>query len=601
MTVTDTSAPTPTPTLSPRVPTLPIVTIEPWHESIDAVVAGSLFAVETRMRLAAASALSATGCAIHLDFIIDDRGQHLGVHPDELSALLTLTSPLTPIDVHVMCTVGADKISEPAKLEAQRVLSSLVGKRVSHVTVSRSTFIDQPQLIRRLQDSSVPVWVDLPPGDLARDLPVSADGVLVMLISPGTVAEANPACLDQVPALAQSWTVGVDGGITAALAIAAVTAGAQFVVSGRALLTPITDIHETIGINEITEIGEVMTSILPTTMRTSVLSGQRALTIEERDVPTPAAGDVLVHVAAVGVCGSDVHYFRHGRIGDFVVDGPLVLGHELSGTIVAVGDGVDEARVGQRVAIEPQKPCHRCRECRSGHYNLCPDMEFFATPPIDGAFTGYITIESEFAHAVPDSMSDEAAALLEPLSVAITAMRKAHVVPGSRVLIAGAGPIGIICAQTAKAFGAAEIIVSDLVPERRERALTFGATSVIDPAVIDIANAGLDVDAFIDASGAPRAVFAGIKAVRPAGYAVLVGLGNPEMNLPIEHIQNKEVWVTGIFRYTDTWPAGIHLVTSGQVDLDSLVTGRFDLDHVEDALESDLDPANLKSIVYPNK
>lgn len=343
-----------------------------------------------------------------------------------------------------------------------------------------------------------------------------------------------------------------------------------------------------------------MTTEVPETMRTSVLVGQRELIIAEREVPKAAQFEVLIRVAAVGVCGSDVHYFRHGRIGDFVVEKPLVLGHELSGTIVAVGLGVDPVRLGQRVAIEPQKPCHRCRECLGGHYNLCPNMEFYATPPIDGAFTGYVTIESEFAHAVPDSMSDEAAALLEPLSVAITAMRKAHIVPGSRVLIAGAGPIGIICAQTAKAFGAAEIIVSDLIPERRERALRYGATRVVDPAAVDVATAGLEVDAFIDASGAPRAVFSGIQAVRPSGYAVLVGLGNPEMTLPIEHIQNREVWVTGIFRYTDTWPAGIHLVTSGQVDLDSLVTGRFDLDHVEDALESDLDPASLKSIVYPN-
>jgi L-iditol 2-dehydrogenase len=344
-----------------------------------------------------------------------------------------------------------------------------------------------------------------------------------------------------------------------------------------------------------------MTAVLPDTMRTSVLTGERALSIEDRPLPAFQPDEVLVRVAAVGVCGSDVHYFRHGRIGDFVVDGPLVLGHELSGTIVAVGDGVDAGRVGQRVAVEPQKPCHRCRECEAGRYNLCPNMEFYATPPIDGAFTGYVAIQAEFAHPIPDSMSDEAAALLEPLSVAITTMRKAHIVPGSTVLIAGAGPIGIICAQTARAFGAAEVIVSDLVPERRERALKYGATRVIDPIETDVATAGLDVNAFIDASGSPRAVFSGIKAVRPAGFAVLVGLGNPEMTLPIEHIQNLEITVTGIFRYTDTWPAGIHLVSSGQIDLDSLVTGRFDLEHVEEALESDLDPTSLKSIVYPNK
>jgi L-iditol 2-dehydrogenase len=343
------------------------------------------------------------------------------------------------------------------------------------------------------------------------------------------------------------------------------------------------------------------TSTLPETMRTSVLVGTKNLTIENRELPDYGSDEVLVKIAAVGVCGSDVHYFRHGRIGDFVVDAPLVLGHEVSGTIVAVGDSVDPARVGQRVAIEPQRPCGKCRECRAGLYNLCPNMEFYATPPVDGAFAEYAVIQDAFAHAIPDNLSDEAAALLEPLSVAITTMRKAQIVPGSTVLIAGAGPIGIICAQTAKAFGAAEVIVTDLVAERRDRALKYGATRVIDPAEVDVANAGLDVNAFIDASGAPPAVTAGIKAVRPAGHVVLVGLGNPEMTLPVERIQNYEINVTGIFRYTNTWPAAIHLVASGMVDLDSLVTGRFGLGQVEEALESDQDPASLKSVVYPSK
>lgn len=338
---------------------------------------------------------------------------------------------------------------------------------------------------------------------------------------------------------------------------------------------------------------------LPTTMTASVLTGVKALTVEEVPLPPVAADEVLIKIAAIGVCGSDTHYYRHGRIGDFVVDGPLILGHECSGTIVAVGEEVPQSRVGERVAIEPQRNCRRCRECRAGRYNLCPNMEFYATPPIDGAFAEYAVIRTEFAHTVPDSLSDEAAALLEPLSVAITTMRKAGIVPGSSILIAGAGPIGIICAQAAKAFGASNIIVTDLVAERRERALRYGATRAIDPRETDIPTAGLDVNAFVDASGSPRAVFDGIKAVRPAGTAVLVGLGSSEMNLPIEHIQNLEITVTGIFRYTDTWPAAIHLVASGQVDLDSLVTGKFDLDHADQALESDTDPDSLKSIVYP--
>lgn len=341
------------------------------------------------------------------------------------------------------------------------------------------------------------------------------------------------------------------------------------------------------------------TASLPSTSRSSVLVRQLELTIEQRPLPPVPDLEVLIRVAAVGVCGSDVHYYRHGRIGDFVVESPLVLGHEVSGRIEAVGAGVPTSRIGQRVAIEPQRPCHHCRQCLAGRYNLCSSMEFYATPPIDGAFTEFVSIQAEFAHPIPDTLSDEAGALLEPLSVAIAAMRKARVVPGSRVLIAGAGPIGIICAQTAAAFGAAEVIVSDLVEERRTRALLYGATSVIDPTTQDVAASGLSVDAFIDASGSVRAVDSGIRAVGPAGVAVLVGLGHSTMTLPVEHIQNNEIIVTGVFRYTDTWPAAIHLVSTGRIDLDSLVTGRFDLEQVAQALDSDLDPASLKAIVYP--
>lgn len=334
---------------------------------------------------------------------------------------------------------------------------------------------------------------------------------------------------------------------------------------------------------------------LPERMRASVLTGAKALSFSDLPVPTAEAGQVLIKVAKVGVCGSDVHYYRHGRVGPYVVETPLILGHEVSGTIVDVGDGVSAERIGQRVAIEPQKPCRRCSQCMAGRYNLCPDMEFYATPPIDGAFCQYVAIESDFAHAVPDSMSDEAAALLEPLSVGIAAVRKAGVVPGSRVLIAGGGPIGVITAQVARAFGAAEVIVSDPVPNRRELALQFGATSVLDPMTED--STSLQVDAFIDACGVSAAVIAGLNSVRPAGVVVLVGIGAAEIPFPISSIMDRELVVTGIFRYTDTWPLAIHLVSSGQVDLDSLVTGRFSLDEVEAALNASENPTSLKSIV----
>lgn len=340
-----------------------------------------------------------------------------------------------------------------------------------------------------------------------------------------------------------------------------------------------------------------MSTEIPRTMRASVLTARSQVRLDERPVPVPADDEVLIKVASVGVCGSDVHYYREGRIGDFVVDAPLVLGHEVSGRIVAVGARVPENRIGERVAIEPQRPCRLCAQCTAGRYNLCPHMEFYATPPVDGAFQEYVTIQAPFAHPIPDSISGDVAALLEPLSVGIWASRKAEVVPGSRVLIAGAGPIGVIALQAAKAFGAAEVIVTDPVPERRAMAERYGATTTLDPVTEPVAELG--VDAFIDCSGATPAVRSGITAVRGAGTVVLVGMGADEIALPIPVIQARELKLTGVFRYTGTWPTAIHLVASRQVDLASLVTGRFDLDHAEDALNADLTAGSLKAVVQP--
>ena len=218
-------------------------------------------------------------------------------------------------------------------------------------------------------------------------------------------------------------------------------------------------------------------------MRAAVLVEPGRIEMEERPIPTPGAGDVLIRVSSVGVCGSDTHYYRHGRVGSFVVDAPLVLGHEAAGTIVGVGEGVNSSRIGQRVSIEPQRPDPDSEETRSGHYNLCPHMRFFATPPVDGAFCDYVTIGAGYAHPVSDSVSDDAAALCEPLSVGIAAVRKAGLDGGSRVLITGAGPIGIVLAQLARAYGATDIVVSDPDESRRAQAKQFGATAVLDPTV----------------------------------------------------------------------------------------------------------------------
>ncbi|MGE2833743.1 NAD(P)-dependent alcohol dehydrogenase [Mycobacterium sp. SMC-4] len=330
-------------------------------------------------------------------------------------------------------------------------------------------------------------------------------------------------------------------------------------------------------------------------MRAAVLVAPETIEMQERPVPTPQAGDVLVRVSSVGVCGSDTHYYRHGRLGSFVVESPLVLGHEAAGTIVGVGAGVDSARIGERVSIEPQRPDPDTEETRRGHYNLCPHMQFYATPPIDGAFCDYVTIGAGFAHPVPDTVSDDAAALCEPLSVGIAAIRKAGVGGGHRVFIAGAGPIGIVIAQLAHAYGATEIIVSDPDEARRRQVLGFGATSVLDPT--DGPPGDLGVDAFIDASGAPSAVSAGIRTVRPAGSVVLVGSGAETMELPTQVIQNRELVLTGIFRYANTWPTAIALIESKRVDVDAMVTARFPLEQAAEALNADRTPGSVKAVV----
>jgi L-iditol 2-dehydrogenase len=222
-------------------------------------------------------------------------------------------------------------------------------------------------------------------------------------------------------------------------------------------------------------------------------------------------------------------------------------------------------------------------------------MRFFATPPVDGAFCDYVTIGAAFAHPVPDSVSDDAAALCEPLSVGIAAVRKAGLTGGSRVLIAGAGPIGIVIAQLARAYGASEIVVSDPDESRREQARRFGATTVLDPTVDPID--ALGVDAFLDASGVPRAVADGIRAVRPAGTVVLVGSGAETMELPTQLIQNRELVLTGLFRYANTWPTAISLVETGRVDLDAMVTAHFPLEKAAEALDSDRTPGSVKTVV----
>jgi L-iditol 2-dehydrogenase len=331
--------------------------------------------------------------------------------------------------------------------------------------------------------------------------------------------------------------------------------------------------------------------------RAAVLHGIGDLRIEGRPMPVPGPDEVIVEVKSVGICGSDVHYYEHGRIGDHVVNSPMVLGHESSGVVIDAG-GSTTMRAGERVTVEPGVPCARCEQCRRGTYNLCPNVVFFATPPVDGALARYVAVHEAFAHPVPDSMSDDAAALIEPLSVGLWANRRAGTAIGSRVLVTGAGPIGVLCALSARAAGATWVGLADVHPARLTAAENFEVDDVID-AREHVDYAGFEPDVLLECSGAAPVVSAGIKALQPLGRAVLVGMGaSAEQTLPVSTIQNKELVVTGTFRYAHTYPDAIALVSGGRIDLDALVGARVPLAESEAALKmGHTDPSVLKAMV----
>jgi L-iditol 2-dehydrogenase len=323
--------------------------------------------------------------------------------------------------------------------------------------------------------------------------------------------------------------------------------------------------------------------------------------VETAAVPQPGPTQLLIEVKAVGICGSDVHYYEHGRIADFVVEQPLVLGHEASGVVKAVGAQVTDREIGIRVAMEPQETCGRCRQCTSGRYNLCPDVEFYATPPVHGAFAQYVVLEASRAHPIPDVLSDEAGALIEPLSVGIWANRKAGTEPGDRVLVTGAGPVGLLAADVARARGG-YVALSDTNAYRLQVAKDRGANAVIDVTAGTPREQLGEFDVVLECSGAASAVAGAFDAAAPAARVVLVGMGASSMELPIGLIQTRELLVSGVFRYANCYPAAIALAASGAVDLDSLVTAKFSLSEVPDALTAvHRDPHTLKPVVYPDR
>jgi L-iditol 2-dehydrogenase len=321
--------------------------------------------------------------------------------------------------------------------------------------------------------------------------------------------------------------------------------------------------------------------------------------LETRPLPSLGERDVLVEVHSVGVCGSDVHYYEHGRIGAFVVESPLVLGHEVSGIVVDRGPRATKHSLGRRVALEPGVPCGRCSECRHGRYNLCTDVRFFATPPVDGAFARYVAIHEDYAFMLPDDLSDDAGALLEPLSVGIWACRKGGVGLGDRVLVTGAGPIGILAMQVARAAGATTLVIADVNADRLARAAGLGASRAIDLNERRLEPDDGPFDVLLECTGSEALTQEAILTLRPAGSAVLVGMGpGLQAELPVAAMQAREITLVGTFRYANTYAIAIALAAAGRVELDGLVDARFPLEEVDRALRAGREnPALVKIVV----
>ncbi len=344
------------------------------------------------------------------------------------------------------------------------------------------------------------------------------------------------------------------------------------------------------------------------TMRAAVLHGVDDLRVE--DVPRPTITDpnqALVRVRSVGICGSDVHYFKRGRIGNFVVESPMILGHEAAGEIVEVGANVAHLQPGQRVAIEPGYPDRTCRFCREGRYNLCPDVTFLATPPVDGAFAELLAWPSDYLHPLPDSVSLDEGAMVEPLSVGIHAIRQTGLRPGQAVAIMGAGPIGLCTLAVALAAGATTAIITDSVPLRLQMAEQMGATHVLEVGPENVEQimaitGGDGVDVACECAGAVPAIATALQVTRSGGFVQLVGMpAETHPPVAIYELIGRELSVGGLFRYCNTYPAGISLIERGAVDVKPLVTHHFDLEQAPAAMAwvDENKETVIKAVVHP--
>ena len=327
-------------------------------------------------------------------------------------------------------------------------------------------------------------------------------------------------------------------------------------------------------------------------MKTAVMLGIGEMGFEERDIPQVKDDEVLVKLEYVGICGSDLHYYETGAIGDYVVEPPFVLGHEPGGTVVEVGKNVTHLKAGDRVALEPGKTCGHCEFCKTGRYNLCPDVVFFATPPVDGVFQEYVAHEADLCFKLPNNVSTLEGALIEPLAVGFHAAIQGDAHLGQKAVVMGAGCIGLVSMMALKARGVSEVYVVDIMEKRLKKALELGADGVINGAEENVEQKicqitdGRGVDLVIETAGTEITTRQAISIAKKGSNIVLVGYSKSgEMTLPMSLVLDKELTFKTVFRYRHIYPMAIEAVAQGKVNLKGIVTDIFDLDDVQKAMD----------------
>ncbi|RMD40282.1 hypothetical protein DV735_g4827, partial [Chaetothyriales sp. CBS 134920] len=323
-------------------------------------------------------------------------------------------------------------------------------------------------------------------------------------------------------------------------------------------------------------------------------------------------GEVYVAIKSTGICGSDVHFWHAGCIGPMIVEGDHILGHESAGVIVSTHPSVKQLKPGDRVAIEPNLPCHACEPCLTGRYNGCEQVEFLSTPPVDGLLRRYVKHRAVWCHPIGDDMPFEHGSLLEPLSVALAGIDRAGVRLGDPVLICGAGPIGLVTLLCCRAAGACPIVITDIDQRRLDFAQTLAAAAAAPPgsaagAVVTYrveraktaeqtaegiiaAAGGIRPRVAIDCTGVESSVATAIWSVRFGGKVFVIGVGKNEMTVPFMRLSTMEIDLQYQYRYANTWPKAIRLVRSGVINLDKLVTHRFNLSDAVQAFKTAADP-----------